>query len=57
MEFAYNNGFQESLKMSPFETLYGKSCNTPIRWSDPVNNVLVGPDMLKEMEQQVQLIK
>jgi hypothetical protein len=24
VEFYYNNGNQESLKMSPFETLYGR---------------------------------
>jgi hypothetical protein len=24
VEFAYNNGYQESLKMSPFEDLYGR---------------------------------
>jgi transposase InsO family protein len=30
VEFAYNNGYQASLKMSPFEALYGKKCNTPV---------------------------
>jgi hypothetical protein len=24
VEFSYNNGYQESLKMSPFEALYGR---------------------------------
>ena len=31
VEFSYNNGYQELLKMSPFELLYGKKCSTPIR--------------------------
>jgi len=39
LEFVYNNGYQESLKMSLFEALYGKSCNTPIRWSHLVNRM------------------
>jgi len=30
VEFAYNNGYQESLKMSQFEVLYGKKCRVPI---------------------------
>ena len=30
VELSYNNGYQESLRMSLFEALYGRSCNTPI---------------------------
>jgi hypothetical protein len=30
VEFYYKNGYQASLKMSPFETLYGRKCNTPV---------------------------
>jgi hypothetical protein len=26
-DFSYSNGYQESLKMSPFEALYGRKCN------------------------------
>jgi hypothetical protein len=53
VEFAYNNGYQESLKMSPFEAIYGRQCNIPISWNNPVDRVTIGTDMLKEMEQQV----
>ena len=50
VEFYYNNLYQESLRMSPFDELYGQSCNTPITWSNPISRVLIGPDMLKDME-------
>ena len=30
IEFSYNNGYRESLKMSPFEALYGRQCNITI---------------------------
>jgi hypothetical protein len=53
VEFSYNNGYQESLKMSPFEAFYGRQCNIPISWNNPVDKVIIGPCMLKEMEQQV----
>jgi hypothetical protein len=43
--------------MSPFEVLYGRLCNTPVSWSNPVNRIYFGPDMLKEMEHQVTQIK
>jgi hypothetical protein len=36
-EFAYNNGYQASLEMSPFEALYGRKCNTPVSWDDPID--------------------
>jgi hypothetical protein len=29
-EFSYNNNYQESLKMAPFEILYGRRCRTPL---------------------------
>jgi transposase InsO family protein len=28
-EFSYNNSHQSSIKMSPFEALYGRRCQTP----------------------------
>jgi len=36
-EFTYNNRYQASLKMSLFEELYGRRCNTPVSWQNPVN--------------------
>jgi hypothetical protein len=30
VEFDYNNGYQASLKISPFEALYGRKCNTSV---------------------------
>ena len=29
-EFSYNNSYQKSLKMAPFEALYGRKCRTPL---------------------------
>ena len=57
LEFAYNNSYQESLKMSPFESLYGRQCKIPISWSNLMDRITTGPDMMKEMEQQVIRIK
>ena len=41
---------QASTKLSPFEILYGRKCNTPITWSNPVDIFMLGPDLLKELE-------
>jgi hypothetical protein len=32
-EFSYNNSYQASLKMSPFETLYDRKCRSPLFWT------------------------
>jgi hypothetical protein len=31
-EFAYNNSYQASIKMAPFEALYGCRCISPLCW-------------------------
>ena len=48
--FSYNNQYQASARYSPFEILYGRKCNTPISWSNPVDKLVLGLELLKEME-------
>jgi hypothetical protein len=58
VEFAYNNGYQASLmRMSPFEALYGRKCDTPVSWDNPVDRVVLGMELLKDMEDQMVKIK
>jgi hypothetical protein len=46
VEFAYNNGYQTSAKMSPFEVLYDIKCTTLISSDNPAERLMVGPKML-----------
>ena len=55
-EFSYNNSYQESIKIAPFEALYGWRCRTPLNWSEAGERNFFGPDMVKEAKEQVQLI-
>ena len=57
VEFAYNNHYQASTKLTPFEILYGRECNTPITWSNPVDKLMLGPDLLKELELTVKQVQ
>ena len=57
VESAYNNGYQASLKMSSFEALYGRKWSTPISWDNPADRAMVGPYLLKEMEEKMLKIK
>jgi hypothetical protein len=55
-DFSYNNSYQVSLQMVPFEALYGRKCRTPLNWSETGESQVFGPDIIKEAEEQVQLI-
>ena len=57
VEFTYNNGYQYSLRMIPFEALYGRKCNTPVSWDNPIDRVVRGLEFLKDMEGQMVKIK
>ena len=48
-EFAYNNGYQDSAKMSPYEVLYGRKCRTPVTWDRPVDWLMLGLDLLMDL--------
>jgi hypothetical protein len=56
-EFSYNNRYQESIKIAPFEVLYGRKCRTPLFWNEPGENQIFGPDILQEAERQVQMVR
>jgi hypothetical protein len=56
-EFSYNNSYQESLKMAPFEMMYGRRCRTLLFWSEARERKVFGPDILQEAEKQVRMVK
>jgi len=56
-EFSYNNSHQKSLKMAPFEALYGRKCRTPLFWNQIGESQVSGPEVLRDAEEQVQTIR
>jgi hypothetical protein len=56
-EFSYNNNFQASLQMSPFEALYGRKCRTPLAWSEVGERTLFGPVIIEEAEDKVEKVR
>ena len=56
-KFSYNNSFQESICMAPFEALYGKRCRTPLNWVEVGDHGYFGPDFIKEARDQVTVIQ
>jgi hypothetical protein len=57
-EISYNNSYQEeSLKMAPFEVLYGRRCRTPLNWIEPGEKVIFEPDLVDEAKVTVRRIQ
>ncbi|XP_073355036.1 uncharacterized protein [Aegilops tauschii subsp. strangulata] len=56
-EFSYNNSYQASLKMAPFEVLYGRKCRTPLMWDEVGERQFFGPDLIRDAEEKVKLIR
>ena len=47
VEFTYNNSFQASIGMTPYEALYGRKCRTPICWDEVGERKLNNEELIK----------
>ena len=57
MEFAYNNSFQSSIGMAPYEALYDRKCKTLVCWTDLNEHKVIKPNTVKETKENVQVIQ
>ena len=57
VEFAYNNSYQASFKMVPFEALYGRRCISPLYWDVVGEKSLVGSDWVQQTHDKVREIR
>ncbi|KAA3479721.1 DNA/RNA polymerases superfamily protein [Gossypium australe] len=49
-EFVYNNSFQLSIQIAPYEALYSQRCRTPLCWTKLSEKKLIEPDLIQEAE-------
>nr|CAD40483.1 OSJNBa0067G20.3 [Oryza sativa Japonica Group]CAE03320.2 OSJNBa0032I19.14 [Oryza sativa Japonica Group] len=56
-EFSYNNSYQASIQMAPYEALYGRKCQTPLLWDQVGESQVFGTDILREAEVKVRTIQ
>ena len=57
MKFAYNNNYQASISMAPYEALYGRRCRTLVCWTELNEHKVIGLDVVKDTEEKVQVIR
>ena len=56
VEFAYNNSYQASIQLAPYETLYGRPCRSPLCWTEVGESSITGPDLIRDTFEKVSLI-
>ena len=57
MEFAYNNSYQVSIEIAPFEALYDRKCRTPVCWDEVGERRLVGPELVQITSEKVKVVR
>jgi len=57
VEFTYNNNYQASIRMAPFEVLYGRKCRTPLCWFQDGESMLIGPELIQQNNEKVKKIQ
>ena len=57
VEFVYKNNYQASIKMAPYEALYGRKCISPLCWDVVGEKSLVDPDLVQQTHDKVQEIR
>ena len=43
--------------MAPYEALYGRKCRTPLCWTELSEKKVIGPDLIRETEEKVKMIR
>ena len=56
VEFAYNNNFQASIDMAPYEALYERKCQTPLCWDEVGEKKLENVELIKDTSEKIKII-
>lgn len=56
VEFLYNNSFQGTIGMAPYEALYRRKCRSPLYWDELGERQLLGPELVQETKEKIALI-
>ena len=56
IEFAYNNSYQSSIGMAPYEELYGRKCRTPVCWDEVWERRLIGLEIVQDTTEKLNMI-
>ena len=56
VEFAYNNSYQATIQMAPYEALYGRKCRSPLHWDEVGDKAVLEPDLVQQACDKIQVV-
>nr|GEV92080.1 putative reverse transcriptase domain-containing protein [Tanacetum cinerariifolium] len=57
VDFSYNNSYHASIKVAPYEALYGRKCRSLVGWAEVGEAQLTGSEIIQETTKKIILIK
>ncbi|KAG7530314.1 Ribonuclease H-like superfamily, partial [Arabidopsis suecica] len=56
-KFAYNNSYHASIRILPYEALYGLPCRTPLCWTQVGEQSVYGRDLVEKTSKNIKILK
>ena len=57
VEFTYNNSYHASIQMAPYEALYGRSCQSPLYWTEEGERPSTGLKFIRDTSKKVDFMR
>ena len=57
IELSYNNSYQKSIRMAPYEALYGRKCQTPLYWNEVGERKIIAVENVPWIEDAYEKVK
>ena len=57
VESTYNNSYQASIQMAPYEALYGRPCRSPVCWTEVGESSTTSPELIRVTYEKMDLIQ
>ena len=57
IEFAYNNSYQKTIRMTPYKALYGRKCQTPLYWNEVGERKIIVVENVSWIEDAYEKVK
>jgi hypothetical protein len=54
---AYNNSYQATIGIPPYEALYGRKCQSPLYWDNIGERQTLGLELIQDTHEKVRVIK